>query len=78
MASGNRLVILLSQRCNLVCGYCFAHDAHSNEVIDKHTLSNLKGERIYEKQSNFSHAVGLHVDPAVGFIGKCLCRIRSE
>ena len=39
MASGNRLVILLSQRCNLACEYCFAHDAHSNEVIDKDTLS---------------------------------------
>lgn len=39
MAGGNRLVILLSQRCNLACEYCFAHDAHSNEVIDKQTLS---------------------------------------
>ena len=39
MASRNRLVILLSQRCNLACEYCFAHDAHSNEIIDKDTLS---------------------------------------
>ena len=39
MAGGNRLVILLSQRCNLACEYCFAHDAHSSEVIDKDTLS---------------------------------------
>jgi len=39
MAGANRLVILLSQRCNLACEYCFAHDAHSSEIIDKHTLS---------------------------------------
>ena len=39
MANRNRLVILLSQLCNLACPYCFAHDAHSNEIIDKNTLS---------------------------------------
>lgn len=51
MANRNRLVILLSQICNLACPYCFAHEAHSNEIIDRDTLSAAIRYVLAENQS---------------------------
>ena len=34
----NNVVLILSQRCNMLCEYCYANEAHSSEVMDKETL----------------------------------------
>ena len=36
--SKNRLVIILSQICNLACTYCYAHEARSKEILSKDKL----------------------------------------
>lgn len=36
-----RAVIILSQRCNLACSYCFAQNAHSNVCMTKDNLSAI-------------------------------------
>ena len=36
-----RAVIILSQRCNLACGYCFAQFAHSNVCMTQDNLSAI-------------------------------------
>lgn len=36
--STNRLVVILSQICNLACSYCYAHDARSKEILSKDKL----------------------------------------
>lgn len=34
------LVVIPSQTCNLACAYCYAHQAHTKEYIDKPILAN--------------------------------------
>lgn len=36
-----RALIILSERCNLNCEYCYAQKAHSNEVISKASLTAI-------------------------------------
>ena len=36
--SRNRLVIILSQICNLACTYCYAQEARSKEILSKDKL----------------------------------------
>lgn len=36
-----RAVIILSQRCNLACGYCFAQFAHSNVCMTQDNLNTI-------------------------------------
>lgn len=35
---GTDLSVILSQRCNLACTYCYAKDAHSDQVLDFNVL----------------------------------------
>ena len=38
LATGQNLVIILSQICNLACSYCFAQEARAQEVLDQDRL----------------------------------------
>ncbi len=36
----NHALLILSERCNLACEYCYAENAHSNDIISREVLTN--------------------------------------
>lgn len=56
----NRVTIILSQLCNMECAYCYAHDAHSNDVIKKEQLKIVLDKVLQseQKRKSFSFVGG--------------------
>lgn len=56
----NRVTIILSQLCNMECAYCYAHDAHSEDVIPKEQLKIVLDKVLQseQKRKGFSFVGG--------------------
>lgn len=54
LPSGNRLVVILSQICNLACSYCYAQEARSKEILTRDKLK-IAYDYILSDKNKYKH-----------------------